>query len=193
MPPPDEAIKFHGHLCPMFALGVRMGDFALETLDRRREPGMKLVTVIEFRNCLADGIQFVTGATYGKNLLYYREFGKFAASFYDLESGKSVRIRIKNPILEKVLEYGREGERIKNLPVKERVEPTKKLMAWGKEMVGWLEGLSDHEIFTVGDAPGFIPDAVPSLEHSVCAICGEVVLDEFSIERNGERICKGCL
>ena len=44
----DKAAGFHGHLCPMFALGFRMGKKALNELGRGRENGVKLVAVVEF-------------------------------------------------------------------------------------------------------------------------------------------------
>lgn len=176
----QEAVSFHGHLCPMFYLGVRMGGLALKKLDRARERGVKLHAVVEFANCFGDGIQYVTGATFGKNNLHLADRGKFAASFYDLSSGKNLRLRMKKDIVEKVLEYGRAGRDVKRLPPAEREEETRRLMAMGREMVERLKGLSDEELFEVTDAPGFTPPEGPSLDYVVCPGCGEVTLKEYA-------------
>ncbi len=185
----SEAVEFHGHLCPMVALGYRMGKYALKLLGREREKGMKLIAVVEFQNCLADGIQVATGATFGKNLLYLKPLGKFAASFYDLEQNKSLRLVVKNRILEDTLEYGREGERIKNMPMgEERKRKAQKLMEWGKEIVKKIEELKDEELFDIKPAPSFNPEPFPSLSHGYCKSCGELVLESFL--KNG--VCGTC-
>ncbi len=174
----------------MVALGYKMGKYALELLGREREAGMKFIAVVEFQNCLADGIQVATGATFGKNLLFLKPYGKFAASFYDLETGKSIRLVIKNEILENSLEYGREGERIKNMPMgEERKKAAKRLMDWGREIVREIEAKSNQELFELREAEPFKAEPFPSLEHTYCKSCGELVLKAY-IEEGG--ICRGC-
>lgn len=139
----------------MLALGYRMGKLALKKLGRAREGGMKLLAVVEFQNCLADGITFVTGATFGKSTLILKPLGKFAASFYDLASGKSIRILVRNEILEATLEYGRRSEEIKNMPVAERKQAAEEHMRRGKEIVAKLMEKSDEELFEIKEAPPF--------------------------------------
>lgn len=189
----DDAVRFHGHLCPMFYLGLRMGKLALKTLGRGKEKGLKLLAVVEFNNCLADGIQFVTGATYGKNALYYKEHGKFAASFYDLVTDKSIRIVVKNDVLEKVLEYGLKGEEVKSLPPKDRKKEADALFMWAKRVVEELKGMKDEELFDVGAALLFEADPIPSLAHLHCLACGEIVLADFAVEKDGRTFCKECI
>lgn len=60
--------RFHGHIGPFLALGLRMGLLANETLGR--DPmGTKARVAVEPkppRSCLVDGLQFTTGCTMGK-------------------------------------------------------------------------------------------------------------------------------
>jgi formylmethanofuran dehydrogenase subunit E len=188
----EDAVRFHGHLCPMFALGLRMGKKALKTLERGREEGVKLVAVVEYRNCLADGLQFICGTTYGKNNLYYREYGKFAASFYDLVSGKSMRIKVRGGVVEEALEFGLKGQEIKKLPPADRKREAEEHFKRGKEVVAKLEKMSDDELFEITEAPAFEPEPEPSLEHEICGKCGEVVLKDFIKVKDGEKICIPC-
>ncbi len=189
----NEASKFHGHLCPMFALGFRMGKKALEELGRGREDGVKLIAVVEYKNCLADGIQYVCGTTYGKNNLFYKENGKFAASFYDLVSGKSIRVGIKNEVLEDTLGYGVAGQGVKRLPPDRRREDARKLFMRGKKIVERFEEMSDEELFKITEAEPFKAKEESSLDFVYCDGCGELTLTDFVNESGEKRLCNSCL
>lgn len=185
----EEGATFHGHLCPMFALGVRMGNKALEELGRDREDGVKLSCVVEFRNCFSDGIQYVCGTTFGKNNLHYRKEGKFAASFYDHVTGKSARIAIKPAVVKETLrEYGRRGQEVKAMPPAERKREAEQLLKKGREMAERLFRMEDAELFYVTDAPPFEAPEEPDLVAVTCEECGELLVAGFA--REGR--CKTC-
>ena len=189
----EDAVRFHGHLCPMSALGVRMGRLALKKLARGREKGVKLIAVVEFKNCMADGIQLATGATYGKNTLFYREYGKFAASFYDLATKKSVRVRINNDAVEEALVFGKGAQDVKKLPPDNREEEAREILEKGREIAEKLDKMTDEELFETTEAPPFTPPEEPSLKHVHCEKCGEVVLEDFIKVQDGENVCIACL
>ncbi len=189
----EDAVRFHGHLCPMSALGVRMGRLALKKLARGREKGVKLIAVVEFKNCMADGIQLATGATYGKNTLFYREYGKFAASFYDLATKKSVRVRINNDAVEEALVFGRGAQDVKKLPPDNREEEARKILEKGREIAEKLDKMTDEELFETTEAPPFTPPEEPALKHVHCGKCREVVLEDFIKVQDGENVCIACL
>ena len=52
----------------------------------------RLVTYIEIDRCATDAIGVVTGCRLGKRALKFRDWGKMAATFVDLESGRAIRI-----------------------------------------------------------------------------------------------------
>jgi len=176
----DQGIKFHGHLCPMFYLGMRLGDLALQELGRDKEDGAKLLAQVEFRNCIADGIQYSCGTTYGKNNLVYLDHGKFAASFHDLLTDKKIRLKVKNSILEDTLTYGVRGQKVKSMPVNERQKEAVKLFKWGKGIVDELKKKSDADLFEIDAGEALKPAAESSLGFMICEECGEAVLEEFS-------------
>jgi len=71
----DEAYKIglalHGHKCPAMPLGLRAGLAAMEALGVQHAPDGQLTALVEIdRNhcstCFADGVQVVTGCTFGK-------------------------------------------------------------------------------------------------------------------------------
>ncbi len=188
----NEASKFHGHLCPMFALGFRMGKKALDELGRGREEGVKLIAVVEYKNCLVDGIQYVCGTTYGKNNLFYKENGKFAAAFYDLVSSKSIRIGIKNDVLEDTLGYGVAGQGVKRLPPERRREEARKLFMWGKDIVKRFEEMRDDELFNITETEPFKSKEESSLDVVCCDGCGELILTDFVNNSGKKRFCNSC-
>ncbi len=90
----DEAVRFHGHLCPGQVLGVRMvraGCRALGIGEPRRA-GKRLVVLVEIDRCATDAIQALTGVSLGKRTLKYLDYGKMAATFADVVTGEAVRV-----------------------------------------------------------------------------------------------------
>src|SRR6202008_4688507 len=85
----------HGHLCAGQILGVRMAMLGCQRLgieEPRGRDRKRLVTFIEIDRCATDAIGVVTGCRLGKRALKFRDWGKMAATFVDLETGRAVRI-----------------------------------------------------------------------------------------------------
>ena len=55
--------------------------------DRKR-----LITFVEIDRCMTDAIGVVTGCRLGKRALKFRDWGKVAATFVDLQNDRAVRI-----------------------------------------------------------------------------------------------------
>ena len=96
----DEARRYHGHLGPWLVVGIRMGQVALEQLQARKHFGVEVtVECIPHPppSCLVDGLQFSTGATYGKRNI-------------ELLPADDVRVVIRNRDTTETLEFRlREG------------------------------------------------------------------------------------
>jgi len=89
----DEVIAFHGHSCPGLALGYRVSLRALKESGSRSEDE-EIVAVVENNSCAVDAVQVMTGCTFGKGNLVFRDFGKQVYTFIKRPSGKSIRISI---------------------------------------------------------------------------------------------------
>src|SRR5574337_697812 len=87
-----DTIQFHGHLCPGLALGYRVAKAALRELHADRPHDEELVAVVENDSCAADAIQFITGCTFGKGNLIFRDYGKHVYTFYNRGNGSAVRV-----------------------------------------------------------------------------------------------------
>src|SRR6202790_3372668 len=91
----EEARVAHGHLCAGQVLGVRLAMLGCARLgieEPRGRDRKRLVTFVEIDRCATDAIGVVTGCRLGKRALKFRDWGKMAATFVDLETGKAVRI-----------------------------------------------------------------------------------------------------
>ena len=89
------AAAAHGHLCAGQILGLRMAMYGLDLLSIAEPEGKdrkRLVTFVEIDRCATDAIPVVTGCRLGKRALKFRDFGKVAATFCDLETGRSIRV-----------------------------------------------------------------------------------------------------
>src|SRR5665811_560435 len=76
----EMATAAHGHICA----------------DRKR-----LITYVEIDRCATDAITVVTGCRLGKRALKFRDFGKMAATFCDLQENRAVRIAARESAKER--------------------------------------------------------------------------------------------
>ncbi len=93
----ELAAVAHGHLCAGQVLGVRLAMLGLRELgiddpvaDRKR-----IVTYVEIDRCVTDAVALVANCRLGKRALKFRDWGKVAATFVDLQTGRAVRIAAK--------------------------------------------------------------------------------------------------
>src|ERR1700747_981935 len=94
----QEAEQAHGPLCAGEVLGVRLAMLGLTKLgidDPRGKDRKRLVTFVEIDRCATDAVAVVTGCRLGKRALKFRDWGKVAATFVDLSTGKAIRIAAK--------------------------------------------------------------------------------------------------
>ncbi|MBS1800303.1 MAG: formylmethanofuran dehydrogenase [Acidobacteria bacterium] len=93
MEPLDDLLRqaeiAHGHLCAGQILGVRLAMLGCQRLgiaEPRTTGRKRLVTFVEIDRCATDAIAVVTGCRLGKRALKFRDWGKMAATFVDLNA-----------------------------------------------------------------------------------------------------------
>lgn len=88
-----ESSSVHGHLCAGQVLGVRMAMVGCREVEIDEPKGCKkLIVYVEMDRCATDAIQAVTGCSLGKRSLKFLDYGKMAATFVNLETGKAFRV-----------------------------------------------------------------------------------------------------
>ena len=88
----EDIIRFHGHACPGLAIGYRMATAALEELEAMRADEEEVVAIVENDACGVDALQCVTGCTFGKGNLLFRDYGKSVYTVYSRSTRKGVRV-----------------------------------------------------------------------------------------------------
>jgi formylmethanofuran dehydrogenase subunit E len=89
----QESSSSHGHRCAGQVLGVRMAMAGCREVGiDEPKGGKKLMVYVEIDRCATDAVQAVTGCSLGKRTLKFLDYGKMAATFVNLETGKAVRV-----------------------------------------------------------------------------------------------------
>lgn len=164
----ERAISFHGHLCGGQMTGVRMARYALnyfgiEDPDTYRD----LIVYVECDRCLTDAIMTVTNCHPGKRRMKCLDFGKQAATFYDINRDEAIRM----------------------INVAEKCPK-------GTDVREWFAARTDEELFDIQkvrvnftefDQPG------RPHTHATCAVCGEDITDGREVKTGrGKVICRSC-
>src|ERR1700731_3683234 len=88
----------HGHMCAGQILGLRLAIYGVTLLgldDPTGKDRKRLVSFVEIDRCATDAVPIVTGCRLGKRALKFRDFGKVAATFCDLQENRAVRVVAK--------------------------------------------------------------------------------------------------
>ncbi|HEY6968884.1 MAG TPA: FmdE family protein [Candidatus Angelobacter sp.] len=176
----DDAAAAHGHLCAGQVLGVRMAMYGMKILGIEEPTGKdrkRVVTFVEIDRCATDAIMVVTGCRLGKRALKFRDWGKMAATFIDLETGKAVRLAAT--------------ESSKALAARMHPELGRK----NEQQMRAYQEMADNELFHMQwvkvDLP---PEELPGYkgERIVCSECGEGISYRREIRRKGKILCRAC-
>src|SRR5690348_8973888 len=176
----EHAAVAHGHLCAGQVLGVRMAMHGLRTLgleDPQGKDRKRIVTFVEIDRCATDAVMVVTGCRLGKRALKFRDWGKMAATFVDVETGKAVRIA------------ARESSKALAKTMHPEIENKNQ-----QQMLAYRE-ISDEQLFQSQwvhvELP---PEEFPGYksERIVCAQCGEGINFKREVRRGAKTLCRGC-
>ena len=127
-----------------------------------------LIVYAEIDRCMTDAVQTITGCSLGRRSLKHIDYGKFAATFVNIATGKAVRATIKEDFLTK----GPKDEVIQSIAT----TPYQDMVILQEVQIEIAET----------DLPG------PPREKAVCAVCGERVMDARGVLRDGAIFCKAC-
>jgi formylmethanofuran dehydrogenase subunit E len=174
----ELATVAHGHICAGQVLGVRLAMLGLRELkitdpiaERKR-----LVTYVEIDRCVTDAVALVANCRLGKRALKFRDWGKVAATFCDLETGRAVRIAAKESSKQAAKEL------FPDLP---REEGQQKAYAQLSDDVLFSKEWVKVEI-RPEDLPGFKGPRI------VCAQCGEGINFKREVLKDGLTLCRAC-
>jgi formylmethanofuran dehydrogenase subunit E len=175
-----DAEVAHGHLCAGQVLGVRLAMLGLKNLgidDPQGNDRKRLVTFVEIDRCATDAVAVVTGCRLGKRALKFRDWGKMAATFVDVSTGKAIRVA------------ARESSKTLARQMHPEIENKNR-----QQMAAYRE-MSDDDLFATQwvkvDLP---PEEFPGYkgERIVCEVCGEGINFRREVRRDGKVLCRSC-
>jgi formylmethanofuran dehydrogenase subunit E len=172
------AEKAHGHLCAGQVLGVRLAMHGLGQLgitdpvaERKR-----LITYVEIDRCVTDAVAVVANCRLGKRALKFRDWGKVAATFVDLQTGRAVRVAAK--------ESSKQAARERYPELAKEAGQQKAYAELPDEILFDTQWVELH--VSPEDLPGFKGPRV------VCAECGEGINFKREVLSGGRTLCRSC-
>lgn len=176
-----DSAEAHGHLCPGQVVGVRMAMLGCRLIGlddpSGRDQIKKLIVYVEMDRCTADAVAHVTGAKLGRRSLKFMDYGIMAATFLNLETGRSFRVIST--------EEARTLAPIYAPGVHEKAR---------QQLEGYRR-MPDNVLFRVQrvqvpinefDLPG------PTRKKAACQRCGQVVRDQREVISEGSVLCRPC-
>lgn len=168
-----QCVEFHGHLCPGLVIGYCAAKLGMRELAGDRAGDEELIAIVENDTCAVDAVQVLTGCTFGKGNLYFRDYGKMVFTLATRKNGRSVRLSlryVKPPGMEAVPEDQRRLQEIRFM----------------------LEH-DPSEFFEVRrDTLACLPSAARIRESVMCDLCGEMVMSTRLRESGGMKVCIPC-
>ena len=163
-----ELIAFHGHSCPGLAIGYRMSKAGLAFLSGPRSADEELVAIVENDACGVDALQCLSGCTFGKGNLIFKDYGKHVYTLYNRTSKRGVRVVFN----------------AHNVP--ENVAKDR------DQFVNWLLSAPEEAVISVKAVQIDEPEPARVMNSVVCAFCGEGVMAARTRAVNGKTACIPC-
>ncbi len=189
----ETGFKLHGHKCPAMPLGLRVGAAAMNALGVERSTDGQLIALVELgdehcSHCFADGVQVVTGCTFGKGNIHQLGYGKFGLTLIDVAHKRAVRVVPKAEVqvatkkTEFFKNYREKGVPASKVPANV-VEPLiEKVMDESEEQIMTISPIFDYEV----------ENGKESFASFVCEQCGDMVVEKYGRVYDGLKVCIPC-
>lgn len=163
-----EVIKFHGHSCPGIAIGYRMTLAAMKALGVTRADDEELVAIVENDACGVDALQYLSGCTFGKGNLIFRDYGKPVFTLFSRSSGNGVRVLFLDSAL----------------PEETKNDRSKKL--------DYILSAPDDTILSLKTVSIDLPKPAKIYNSFSCDLCHESVMETRLQGVKGQMLCVPC-
>jgi formylmethanofuran dehydrogenase subunit E len=164
----QEIVRFHGHDCPGLAMGYRMAQAGMNALKALRSEDEEVVAIVENNACGVDALQCVTGCTFGKGNLIFRDYGKHVYTLYSRKTGKGVRVALYGTGIPKDMKENR------------------------AELIGFILQAREQDILSIREVIIDTPEPARIHNSVNCDICGERVMETRTRLLKGKTVCIPC-
>ena len=189
----ERGLALHGHRCPAMPMGLRAGAAAMNALGVERAKDGQLLALVELGDdhcatCFADGVQAITGCTFGKGTIRKLQLGKWGLTLIDKKTQRAVRVSPKAEAMEAskqsdfITQYRSQGIPASQVPA-EVADP----------LIARVMDSSDDQLLKVGKVVDYAYQDPPhSFSSFVCESCGEMVVEGYGRIKGGKHVCIPC-
>ena len=155
-------------------MGLYAGDLLGMELP---QSGKRLFTIIESDGCFSDGVAVATNCWVGSRTMQVKDFGKVAATFFDTQLGRSIRIIPNYDVRSEARAYASEARN-----------------SWEAYLIGY-QNMPTEMLFYVYEV--LLHQSIEELisrpgAKAVCDACGEEVINEREIRYDDRVLCRSC-
>ena len=185
--------KFHGHKCPAMPNGLRVAAAAMNKLGIERTGDSAIHAILELgenhcATCFADGVQVITGCTFGKGNIEKSHKGKWGLTLIDKKTKKAVRV---SPKAEAMLQT-KKTDFFKNYREK-GVPPTKVPDEVVQPLVEKVMNAPEEMIMNVSEVFDYSwKEGAHTFNSFACEECGEMVVTEYARIKGDKHVCQDC-
>ena len=189
----EAGLELHGHKCPAMPLGLRVGAAAMNALGVEKAKDGQLLALVELgedhcATCFGDGVQIITGCTFGKGNIKRLHYGKWGVTLVETKTGRAVRV---TPKAEAMLASKKSTffteYRMKGIPASEVPE---EVVA---PLVENVMNSPDEQMLSVGEIFQYdIPKKAHSFNGFVCDVCNEMTVEGYGKPFEDKKVCQPC-
>jgi len=139
---------------------------ALGVLGENKTPDEELVAVVENNACGVDALQYLSGCTFGKGNLVFKDYGKHVYTIYERASKKGVRVLFKAQDLPQELDR--------------------------EKLVKWILSAPQEQVVKIEMVDIEEPEPARIMKSVICELCGEAVMETRIVEVEGKKVCIPC-
>jgi formylmethanofuran dehydrogenase subunit E len=175
----ETSVRNHSHLCPRQILGVRLGLAGLKALAFDAPPDNKqLLVITETDGCFVDGLSAATKCAVGHRTLRVEDYGKVAAVFVDVKTGRAVRVAPVLNIRQRAYACASSDETRQYFAQMQAYQ-----IMPDEDMFSVTEVRLVASVESILSRPGLRVD---------CGMCGEEIMNEREVHQNGMILCYTC-
>ncbi len=188
--PWEKSVEFHGHICVGLAMGYRASLAALRALGTKPAEDEELVAIVENDACGVDALQVLTGCTFGKGNLIFRDYGKHVYTVGHRDQGAAVRVAVKD--LSWALGDGHQELRQRVFSGAASEEEMSRFRAAQEEAVQRILEAPEEQVCEVQHVAIDLPPRARIFPSVFCQECGERVMKTRTRKKGGKVTCIPC-
>jgi len=186
-----KCAAFHGHICPGLAIGYRSSKRGMAWLKENRAEDEEVVAIVETNACGADAVQVLTGCTFGKGNLIFKDYGKQVLTLISRNSGDGVRIALKSGALELNDEHRELMDKIRDGSATD-LERKRFQELHTQRCLDILEK-PEEALLDVRQIHEDMPPKAKIEPSNPCARCGEPTMASKLASKDGMMLCGACI